>query len=158
APAGTACVLGCSGAGTCSNAGTCNPSFGSYPGVPEDDGDPCTYDYCDFGSGVTSHSPIANCGGEPGLGQDECDDGNPCTYDSLDLRSGCVHSPHGVGAPCTLADRCLKAGACDVSGRCQSTGARAVDDGDPCTADGCDSATGVLTHTPIAGCQRPALP
>ena len=40
---------------------------------------------------------------------------------------------------------------CAASGVCAGKSVAACDDGQPCTADSCEAATG-CTHTPIAGC------
>src|SRR5690606_16147532 len=49
---------------------------------------------------------------------------------------------------CSDGDACNGMEACDGSGTCAAGTAPVVDDGNPCTADACDSELGV-THTPV---------
>jgi hypothetical protein len=98
------------------------------------DNNPCTADSC--GTNGCVNTPIS------------CDDGNPCTADSCDPQVGCgsVIMP---GLACPSGDACF-AGACDAAGSCVGSEPIAVDDGNPCTDDACDPATGV-THVPAIG-------
>ena len=66
-----------------------------------------------------------------------CDAAGECTQLAVDSRL-CTD-----GSQCTLTDAC-------VSGECVGTGELDCDDGDPCTADGCDPAAG-CTHEPFDG-------
>ncbi len=150
-PVNSPCINGCAGSGTCNGTGFCRPD--SYP--TGDDNDPCTYDYCDQSTGVASHTTIPDC---PFLnaGQVACDDGNPCTIDDFDFHHGCVHPSAGIGAPCSNGNHCQTTGTCDAQDVCHPGSDISVDDGDPCTADHCDVATGLVTNTPIPNCTEPA--
>jgi len=77
------------------------------------------------------------------------DDGNTCTVDSCDQQQGVIHTPAATGSPCPNSDKCDGDETCNGSGVCVDGPLPVIDDGDPCTADACDSLLGV-THTPIA--------
>ncbi|MFO1464509.1 MAG: thrombospondin type 3 repeat-containing protein [bacterium] len=146
---GGTCNLQGPDAGSCACSAACNPSNC-------DDGDPCSFDYCDQNG--CHHSPAADgascedgnactqgdvcssgiCGGVAA----SVDDGNACTADSCDPATGVKHTPVSVddGNACT-------ADSCDPATGVKHTPIN-VDDGNACTADSCDPATGVK-HTPI---------
>lgn len=100
----------------------------SEAGTACDDGSQCTTeDVCGEGS----------CVGQPL----QCSDDNDCTLDGCDpgLEGGCVFTDlDGLacddGLPCTEADAC-QAGAC-------SGATKTCDDGNSCTKDSCDVASG----------------
>ena len=116
---GNACTSGdACGGGSCQPGGAVNP----------DDGNPCTDDSCDPGTGVhnvPNNAPCNDgnacttgdtCGGgscQPGGGTLNCDDGNPCTDDFC--AGGCQHTNNTAscddGDPGTINDTC-NAGAC----------------------------------------------
>ncbi len=108
-----------------------------------DDGDACTIDGCLEPFGCI-HRPVA------------CDDGNPCTTDACSPATGCTHVP--IAGCCRRSEECVP-DACTVGRACVgnvcvgTATARRCDDGDPCTEDACDPATG-CTATPVAGCCR----
>ncbi|MFH1532939.1 MAG: hypothetical protein ABIK09_19620 [Pseudomonadota bacterium] len=150
---GDACTLGdvCA-VGTCAGGGLLDCG----------DGSPCTDDACDPLSGCT-HTPNQapctdadactngdQCAGGlcvpgPGLG---CDDGDVCTDDSCDPADGCHHVDNQ--APCDDDDACTVTDVC-ADGACVGTGALACDNGDHCTTDSCDPATGCI-HVDITPC------
>ncbi|MBI4814718.1 MAG: hypothetical protein HY791_00590 [Deltaproteobacteria bacterium] len=70
-----------------------------------------------------------------------CDDGNPCTLDSCSS-GACVHQPSPTGISCANADACDGAETCDGAGQCVPGAPLVIDDGNPCTADGCDPSGG----------------
>ena len=74
---------------------------------------------------------------------------NPCTADSCDPSAGCVNAPVAMGASCDDGDACTMADACDGAGACAGGGSVSCDDGNPCTADLCDPATGCAS-APVA--------
>ncbi|MBI3205013.1 MAG: hypothetical protein HYZ29_25980, partial [Myxococcales bacterium] len=79
------------------------------------------------------------------------DDGNPCTADSCDTATGTVHhDPVPAGTACDDATVCNGHESCDGAGTCQAGTPIAVDDGNECTADSCDSQTGAQ-HAPLTG-------
>ncbi len=73
------------------------------------------------------------------------DDGNVCTADTCDPVLGIAHTPL-PGAPCDDANACTVGDSCDSAGTCQAGAPLVIDDGDPCTIDSCDPATGAV-HT-----------
>ena len=102
---------------------------------------------------------------------DICDDGNTCTLDVCSPSGSCVHVSD-VNGPCEDEDACTTStcnyfgdcvpdgwvncgadkcsvGVCDDLKGC-STEAKNCDDGNPCTADGCDLASG-CTFTSLNG-------
>ncbi len=77
-----------------------------------------------------------------------CNDGNACTNDSCDTKTGCSFTANtdpcdADGSACTANDAC-KGGSC-VSGDPKS-----CDDGEPCTTDSCDKATGTCAHKAVS--------
>src|SRR5206468_3330825 len=90
-----------------------------------------------------SCQPGVGCVNVPNL---PCDDGNPCTDDSCDPLLGCVQTNNTAacddGSACTTADTC-------TGGSCVGGPPLDCNDGNSCTADGCDPATG-CTHTVLA--------
>ncbi len=164
--AGTSCAdaNACNGAELCNGAGQCSP--GSGP--PLDDQNPCTIDSCDAVQGVM-HTPAAagtacddqsSCNGhETCNGAGACaggaapplSDENPCTTDSCDPVLGIQHTPLPAGTSCTDADACNGVEECSAAGVCMQGPPIAIDDGNACTEDDCDPASGP-THTPIPNC------
>src|SRR5207247_8954393 len=78
-----------------------------------------------------------------------CDDGNLCTLDTC-APGGCSHQAEAdcclTDADCPVTDRCAITRC--VENRCELLPLN-LDDGDPCTLDGCDPATGPF-HLPDA--------
>lgn len=124
-----------------------------------DDGIQCTSDACDPLVGVV-HSPRAfgvSCsnfnacdGVEACNGSGSCvtapsqiNDGNPCTVDACNPTTGITHVAVASGTSCTDSNACNGLEACDSGGVCKAANVPAIDDGNPCTVDSCDSATGV---------------
>jgi hypothetical protein len=102
---GGACCLSDCAVRPCNGTGACIPGFLCCPaGANCGDGNPCTTDGCNPGTGCT-HAANQDacddgdpctvndaCGGgscQPGAPLD-CSDGNPCTVDRCDPSSGCV--------------------------------------------------------------------
>ncbi|HZN02987.1 MAG TPA: hypothetical protein VFD06_05320 [Candidatus Polarisedimenticolia bacterium] len=95
------------------------------------DDDACTQDACDSSTGLCAHPPRS------------CEDGNSCTLDSCSTQTGeCVHEPQD-GTPCSEAgDRC-HVGSCQ-GGACTGIAPVSCDDGNQCTFDFCDPASGCV--------------
>lgn len=147
---GNACSVGdrCSG-GTCQGGAT--PSC--------DDLNPCTGDGCDPSTGCT-HEPLeaacddgnactgsdaclnGSCAGRPV----NCADANPCTEDGCDPGSGCTHV--NASGACEDGDLCTAGETCQ-DGQCRGGAATPCDDGNPCTQDSCDPATGSCVFKPV---------
>jgi hypothetical protein len=68
-----------------------------------------------------------------------CDDGDPCTKDSCNPLSGCTYEDN-EGAVCDDGQPCTKKDTC-IEGQCSGTQVN-CDDGNTCTTDACDQATG----------------
>ena len=61
----------------------------------------------------------------------------------------CSNPPKADGASCADGNACNGSELCNAAGVCLPGVAPVVDDGNPCTADSCDPASGVA-HTPVA--------
>ena len=152
-------------ADACLDGGTC--LGGACAGLPVDcdDGEPCTQDWCDPATGCATTPESDGMGCVTGAIEDDpcavsgicsdgecgpmpvvCDDGNPCTSDTCTPGSGCAASAIADGAACSTAS--IAADACAQGGQCLSGACSAVpvlcDDGNPCTADACDPASGCV--------------
>jgi hypothetical protein len=114
-----------------------------------DDGDACTFDACVEPTGCT-HTPV------------NCDDGKASTVDVCDVQQGCLHflvqsststtlpdSGYRTDADCA-DDACIAGRHC-VAGTCTLGTRKSCDDGNACTVDVCDEATG-CAHVPLGGC------
>ena len=119
------------------------------------DGNPCTNDGCDVGTGCFHEPNTSECtdgdactsgdqcaAGEcVGTGLLDCNDGNPCTDDSCDATAGCLHlfnqAQCSDGDACTVGDQCFE-------GICVHTGLEVCDDANPCTSDSCSPANGCI--------------
>jgi len=146
-----------------------------------DDGDLCTEDFCDPATGGCFYVSIPGCEGEgePREGEGEpqegepqegegpcqsnadCDDGNPCTEDFCDpATGGCFYVPipgcEGEGEPREGEGEPQEGEPQEGEGPCQSNAD--CGDGNPCTEDFCDPATGGCVHLPIAGCEGEGEP
>ncbi len=164
--AGTSCADAnvCNGAETCNGAGACQPGTPLDP----DDGNVCTADSCDPATGVVN-TPVAagtSCAdGDICNGDEVCDgsggcqvgtaldpdDGNPCTDDSCDAELGILNIELVAGTSCADGDLCNGDELCDGAGTCQAGTPLDPDDGNVCTTDSCDAATGVLNEPVTAG-------
>ncbi|MBC8187780.1 MAG: PKD domain-containing protein [Proteobacteria bacterium] len=126
----------------CNGAEVCDPVLDCQPGtaVMTDDGVACTVDSCDeVGNAVVNAVNDANCDN----GQ-FCDGSETC-HATLDCQAGtAVPIDDGVG--CT-DDSCDEVGNVVVNAADDNL----CDDGDPCTAGICDSATG-CSHVAVEGC------
>jgi hypothetical protein len=134
--------------------GVCGTSVCTYTAVNCDDGDVCTTDTCDPATGCMN-APV------------DCDDNDACTVDSCSPSNCCVangglgcDNPECQDAVCAIDPFCCDTawdGICaeeaiDLCGAC-GTGTCThtpvdCDDGDACTTDSCDPATGCV-YTPI---------
>lgn len=74
-----------------------------------------------------------------GLNNLICNDGNPCTDDSCDAVAGCLTTLNT--APCEDGSQCTTGDACS-GGVCKPGPALVCNDGNPCTTDFCDPASG----------------
>ncbi|MBM4346371.1 MAG: hypothetical protein FJ100_23595, partial [Deltaproteobacteria bacterium] len=162
------------GLGVClaapATAETCNglddDCDGQIDEVACDDGLPCTKDSCDAKAGC-SHAPTpgAPCdadgsactvgdqcaGGACVAGAAiVCDDGKACTTDACAPASGCT-ATNDDGKGCDAdGDACTKGDAC-AGGACVKGAVVVCDDGNPCTADGCDGKTGKCAAVAVGG-------
>ncbi len=152
---------GCDDKNACTTKDVCTGGacLGSSP-LTCDDGDVCTTDSCSPSDGCVTELNEAPCddgdvctslsvcdGGEcAGVKAFVCDDGNPCTDDSCDVNTGCVFTPNE--APCEDGGLCTGKSECS-KGQCAVVELLKCDDGNLCTDDLCDPASGCV-HPPNA--------
>lgn len=127
-----------------------------------DDGKPCTADSCVKGAGCLN-DPVKDgttCDdGNACSTGDQCvggvckssggktcpDDGNDCTVSRCDPLQGSVCTVENDNTAKCQVDKCHQFTQC-TNGTCPTGAVIDCDDGNPCTVDGCDGATG-CTHT-----------
>ncbi len=119
--------------GVCDGAGHCQ----APQPVAIDDQNLCTIDSCDLLQGVQHVYYLP-------------DDANPCTVAECDPITGPVQLPVSAGSACSDGDACNGEETCDGAGSCVAGMPVAVDDGNPCTLDRCDSLVGVV-HEALRG-------
>jgi MYXO-CTERM domain-containing protein len=150
---GNACTVGdaCDANGKCTSNGNKNCN----------DGKTCTADTCDPATGDCVYKPVTDgfqCDdgvacttGETcrngqciAAGTVSCDDNNICTQDILDCQtSQCSHAPVVGTVACVPTDKCFYNGECS-QGSCVGKTPVNCDDGNPCTKDSCDPASGCV--------------
>ncbi|MCB9787963.1 MAG: putative metal-binding motif-containing protein [Deltaproteobacteria bacterium] len=133
-----------------------------------DDGNPCTTDACN-GDGSCAHTndnaklcddgsvctQVDKCidGVCTGLNKLICNDSNPCTDDTCDAVAGCLNEQNT--APCQDGNQCTTNDTC-VGGVCVGGPLLVCNDGNPCTNDYCDPASGcAVTALSGVGCAYP---
>ena len=116
---------------------TCDPVKSSKAWSPSadgkscDDGNLCTYEgKCQNQKCVSKPTP--------------CGDNNPCTGDICDPKQGCLYPPVVSGYPCDDGNACTLGDGCTETA-CKGQNIN-CNDGNPCTDDSCDMASG-CTHT-----------
>src|SRR6478736_3880494 len=133
----------CAALDQCHVAGVCSAATGTCSNPPKNDGIACN-DANTCTTGETCTAGLCQAGAAVAT-----DDGNPCTADACDPVTGVSHTPVSAGIACDDSNLCNGHETCNAIGFCTATSALPVDDGNPCTADSCDPATGVA-HTPVA--------
>lgn len=111
------------------------------------DNNPCTTDVCGSNN-ICSFQVVEGC--TACRTSENCNDNNPCTNDICGQNATCEYSNVTAGT-CTDGNACTGPDFCS-NGACSSGPALSIDDFNACTADSCDSVSGVV-HTPIDGCQ-----
>lgn len=126
-----------------------------------EDGDPCTTHTCELGLCIASFNDTPCDDGDACTTGDRCvlgrclgavlacDDGLACTVDTC-RHGSCRHDPNDGaacddGVSCTVGDVCVEAA-------CVAGPALPCDDGDPCTAERCDTGTCESTPSPGLAC------
>ena len=154
---GNACTVGDS----CASS-ACKPG----PVAVCSDGNPCTNDSCNAATGSCVYAPnTLNCDdGNACSSADKCasgvcagttvscNDNNPCTSDSCNPSTGCVYTNNTL--PCTDGNACTSGDTCGA-GTCKGTAidvATICNDGNPCTTDGCNPASGCAYANNTASC------
>jgi len=139
----TACDAAVPAPETCDHRDNdCDGATDEEVSLPDAIGDPCEDD--DDNDGVPDTEDCAPF--DPATGS--CDDGNPCTEDRCNPAFGvCSHPP--VAGDCDDGDACTTGDHCE-GGACVFSALVEVDDGDPCTQDGCTPTSGPW-HAPLDG-------
>jgi cysteine-rich repeat protein len=89
---------------------------------------------------VEEPPPPPNCGnGQPDAGE-TCDDGNNVDGDCCSRNC----QLDAAGTACSDGNACTDGDVCNAGGVCQTGAALDCDDGELCTADSCDAATGCV--------------
>ena len=106
-----------------------------------DDGDPCTGEMvCSFGFCAVDEATVVVC---------DAAENTQCLANVCNAETGeCEMTARGDGASCEDGDLCTTQGAC-VAGSCVGS-VKNCDDGNPCTDDFCDAATGACGSSPVA--------
>jgi hypothetical protein len=145
----------------------CDPgSCADQPaGAPCDDGNVCGIDERCDGSGACVPTSTIQCAGpcltgacDPKTGcvvaatDPVCNDSNPCTADLCVAAATCRSVSQPDGTACPAADACHGAGSCHA-GACDGGAPLPCSDGDFCTDDVCDPATG-CQHPAVTGLRR----
>jgi hypothetical protein len=133
-------------------------------GAPCDTDDVCALDQrcdgngaCVAGRTITCTGPCLTGACDPTSGcvvaatDPSCNDGNPCTADSCVAAATCQSIPQD-GTACPPADACHTVGTCRA-GSCDGGTPLQCNDGDFCTDDVCDPATG-CRHPAVTGLRR----
>ncbi len=81
-----------------------------------------------------------DCDGQ--LDEGTCDDGNGCTADTCKADGSCANAPLQTGSPCDAdGSVCTVDDGC-ANGACKAGTLLGCDDGNPCTKDSCELASG----------------
>lgn len=142
---------------------SCDPATGACQHAPKNcsDGSVCTDDSCDPATGACQYAfNTASCDDANACTQNDtcqngscsgqtisCDDNNVCSIDTCDPTSGCAHSPAPATVVCDLdSDLCTLDHCSGVDLSCSAGLRKDCDDGDVCTNDSCNPATGACQH------------
>jgi hypothetical protein len=149
-------TLDCSDNNLCTLVDKCSGGTCMGSGEPNcNDNEACTTDSCDRTKGCLHAAVAENTPCDDGndcstgdkciagkcsfvMGKD-CNDNNPCTKDSCSANV-CGPVPENDTTPCVF-DRCHINSECQA-GKCSQGDAINCDDGNPCTTDSCDAASG----------------
>lgn len=104
--------------------------------------------YCDDSNECTKSdmcNALGNCVGQVII----CTDGKPCTKDLCSPKTGCNYPLVPDGTTCDDGQACTYGDICS-SGKCKGN-VDACEDGNLCTLDSCNPATGVCNHTAFNG-------
>jgi uncharacterized repeat protein (TIGR01451 family) len=153
-------AAGDSGAGIASAAAIMIQSDHIQPPIPRCPSENNPRDLYAVGDSVlvSLATDLTICVNDPGVGATilpteicttnaDCDDGNPCTTDTCNALNGqCQSTPAPDGTSCDDHNACTVGNVC-TNGSCGTP--VVCNDGNPCTVDACDPATGACTSTPV---------
>src|SRR5207245_882320 len=135
----------CTAQDACHAAGTCNSTTGACSSPPTPAGTACgdNSNAC-VGALLCDGSGACVQGSPPTV-----DKSNPCMIGTCDPATGVHYAPAPAGTTCgDNSNMCAGAFTCDANATCKQGSPPPIDDGNPCTSDTCDPATGVH-HTPV---------
>ena len=159
--------LGCDDGNVCTDD-SCDNEFGcvhDFNVAPCNDGNACTMgETCDTGS-CSGSSPVVCDDGLVCNGSEtcntatgcvagtplNCDDANSCTVDTCGA-AGCEHALAPDGTSCSDANACTTGDTCNASGQCVAGAPLSCDDGNVCTDDSCNVATGCVYGNNTSPC------
>jgi len=152
-------------AGTCSDGNKCTDSDycsagQCISGAPLvcNDNNPCTDDSCSPSTGCVYTNDNTNTCTDNNVctindrcssgscindGPLTCDDNNQCTQNKCDPVSGCYYPNQSNGYNCNDNNKCTTVDTCQ-NGQCIGSSTLTCVDGNPCTQDNCDPATGCV--------------
>ena len=134
-------VKSCSDNNVCT-ADNCDPKTGYCVFVP------LAFGVCEDGNACTISDQCLTGICKPGALRN-CDDGDACTVDGCTPGTGdCTHAAAQAGTFCDDADACTANDACSGSG-CHGVPKNCAD-GNPCTTDSCNSASGLCLASAVA--------
>ncbi len=155
----------CDDGDVCTAGDVCASDAGCKPNGPTscDDNNVCTTDSCVAGQGCQNQNNLKPCDdgdactdgdicakGKCSPGSPKtCNDSDPCTDDACDPSKGCTITPNK--APCTDGSACTTGDACDA-GSCKPGTPVVCDDGNLCTKDLCEAASGCVNAPSSGSC------
>lgn len=171
---GSSCATSCSSDAACSSSaycrsGSCVPKLAL--GSPCAGANQCNAGFCVDGvccdTACTASCVACNVSGSVGtcsiapagapVGARTCAGyGTACGSACSGTSTSCVFT--AAGSACSDSNVCNGSETCDGAGTCSAgTPPLAIDDGNACTVDSCDSTTGAITHTQTATGTCPPL-
>ena len=133
--------VACTAQDQCHAIGLCDPATGTCTNPPKSDATPCD-------DGVKCTIKDACSAGVCTGVANPCEDGNTCTGDACSEAlpgDGCYHNPVDNGTACDDKNACTTADTCQ-SGACTGGPALNCANGNPCSTDTCNPASGCV-HT-----------
>jgi len=150
-----ACVFSATNATVCNDQNACTVgdfcSAGACVGgsaKPCNDFNPCTADSCDKASGTCVFTAIAGCASTCKTDSDCAASTDPCLINYCDSnKAACASKAATNLTPCNDKNACSATDIC-FGGVCQGTAFKTCNDGQLCTTDSCDVATGTCAFAP----------
>ncbi|MCB9738523.1 MAG: hypothetical protein H6747_04585 [Deltaproteobacteria bacterium] len=183
--ASAACVVALNGQVYCSGDGTSGElGIGQFAKVTSpikalgfctsdtmcDDGNTCTNETCDTGTGLCASTALTGgscedgdactgagscaAGACKGGAAKTCNDNDPCTVDGCNAVTGCTTAPAADGVTCDDGNPCTAVDGCKA-GSCVGLKDKDCSDGKACTLDSCNKQDGSCVSTFDPTCTAP---